>query len=156
VKVQQALFQTYEGGPFDVVVCAETLEHMVNTQEMVDRLESWCYEGGTVILTVPVGPWEAMSFHEPQKVYVRDHCHHFTYWDLIDLFGKKKGVKVDIAVSGVTDHGELLGNWIVSWTVERKRPTGQVDYDRKMLITRPYQSISACMIVKNEEDHILA
>jgi len=146
--------QDFEG-QFDVVVCAELLEHVKDTQGLVAQLERLCKPGGRIILTVPVGPWEAESFHELQKARIREHVHHFDFEDLRCLFGAKKKYNIDMSHTLVGARGDLLGNWLVFYTNDPKKPTGEVNYERKALTTRPYQRISACMIVKDEEEWIL-
>jgi len=145
---------------YDVVTCCETLEHIIETEGFVDQLERVCKPGGKIILTVPYGPWEAISFHEERKAYIREHVHHFIARDLYDLFGEKKKFGFEFmtgAGSGnVSPHGgELCGNWTVVWVNDPKRGIGEIDYEHKVKTCRPYQKIACSVIVKNEEDNIL-
>jgi len=39
--------------PFDVVVCADVLEHLPRPEELLARMRSWLREGGTLLVSLP-------------------------------------------------------------------------------------------------------
>lgn len=136
--------------PFDVVVAAEILEHIPQTQPFVEKLEQCVKANGFVFLTVPSGPWESYSYNRPIDQPVHFHVHHFEMRDLYELFDKKKDFTLQHIPHSVGFRGELLGWWFVNYRVTSAE-TGKVNYHRKRLTARPRQTIAACMIVKNEE-----
>src|SRR3984893_11634679 len=45
-----------EGGwdsPFDVVVCADVLEHLARPQALLERIQGWLVPGGTLLVSLP-------------------------------------------------------------------------------------------------------
>lgn len=144
---------------YDVVVCSEVLEHQVHTTSFISRLESLCAKNGTIIITVPSGPWEAMSFAKPASEAKNDweknrfHVHHFTERDLQEIFGRKKDFSLEFKTAGFSERGEIVGWWFVSYKKDGST-TGTVDQMRKWVTTRPYQRLAYCMIVRNEQDNL--
>ena len=146
----------YESDPFDLVTCFETLEHIIDTKGTLEHLERLCRPGGTIILTLPYGPWELDSDWQQSKKTHRYHCHHFTAQDLTDILGTRNYFDVSfLPAQQMSARGSFLGWWVVSWIKDAKRPDiGKVQYEAKWKTTRPYQFISGAMIVKDEEDWI--
>lgn len=141
-------------GTADVVFAGEILEHIEDTQASLATLEWIARDGGIVCLTLPSGPWEVISLRRDPNVTLR-HIHHFSLADIREILGHKKGLDADMVPAFTTDRGELVGNWIVSWTVDKQNTTfGKVNLQRKVITTRPYENIAVCMIAKNEEDNI--
>jgi glycosyltransferase involved in cell wall biosynthesis/SAM-dependent methyltransferase len=143
-----------EGRVFDVVIAAEVLEHTIDYWTLVDACEAHCRPGGTVVFTVPSGPWEAGSYHVPAGQLERYHVHHFELRDLEEVFGQKHGKQVHYAPASLSTWGDLLGWWFVVYEHRPGRKTGRVDYRRKHLTTVPYEAIAACLIAKNEENDV--
>lgn len=136
----------------DCIFAGEWLEHQVDIYGALEKLEAWVKPDGLVVLTIPSGPWEALSYREPGKI-TRDHVSHFEFRDIEELFSGKnfKMEYVPVAISSID--GALLGNWVI-WYQADHQPYGRIDYLRKFRTMRPYQSISACIIAKNEEDNM--
>jgi hypothetical protein len=137
---------------FDMIFAGEILEHQQEIRPFLDKLFSLLTPEGIVVFTVPSGPWESLSFGQtftPDGREIRFHMSHFELADLMDLFGQK-GHSLSISPKDYA----LLGNWIVCVANDGK-PLGDIDYARKFFTTRPYQSLAAVAIVKDEEAHIL-
>jgi len=138
---------------YDVIFAGEWLEHVVDTAGALRRIQRLCKVGGTVVLTLPNGPWA--HFDLSKYVYNNGgHVHYFDMQDIQDLFGMQPDLTVEFQQDHVTPKGDLVGNWIISWTNNGK-PCGLPDYDRKFLMQVPYQSLSCCMIAKNEAENML-
>lgn len=137
-------------GQFDLVIAAEILEHVINPSELADELEAYCKVGGQVITTTPSGPWEASTYDtHPYRM----HIHHLEETDLIDLFGNKPGFETLYIPVEQTQKGEALGCFATRWKVEENQPpSGEIDYQRKINIQSPRQTLSVCMIVKTDGD----
>ena len=41
------------GAPFDVVVCADVLEHLPRPEELLERIRTWLVPGGTLLVSLP-------------------------------------------------------------------------------------------------------
>lgn len=136
----------------DCIFAGEWLEHQLDINSALVRLERWVKPGGLVVITIPNGPWEAISYKKDPLV--RHHVSHFEFRDIEEIF-RDKDFKMEYFPMGVSPiDNSLLGNWVISWKVDHK-PFGTIDYRRKFATIRPYQYISACMIVKDEEDNLL-
>lgn len=140
---------------YDVGIAAEILEHIPDYWTLIDRLESRVRNGGTIILTIPSGPWESYSFDVPIEDHRRYHVHHFELRDLQDVFGQKLNLTIEYRFAQFGARGDQLGWWFVRYRNAPTRPTGRVNYQRKILTAKPRQTIAACLIVKNEEQNIV-
>ena len=136
----------------DIVIFGEILEHIENTQEFLQMLMKLAHKDTLFYFTTPSGPWEKMVKNNPDI----NHVHHFELNDLKQIF---KNVDLNIAKANINvrgRRGEVCDNWLF-WFAASKDDViefGEVDYQDKWLKTRPYKSISTCMIVKNEEDNL--
>lgn len=152
--------QIHTGLEFDVVICSEVLEHQVDYMAFLEALEKLAVKDGLIILTVPSGPWEPMSFTKPREQFQNDydknraHVHHFESRDLEEIFDKKKDLRISYKAGMQSARGEQCGWWYVSWR-KSGAPFGKVDYERKFQTTRPYQKLAYCMIVRNEEQWLV-
>ncbi len=140
-------------GPFDAIFLGEILEHVKDPYEFIGKAEELLEEGGKVFITLPRGAWEHMSHEKNEKLDTIYHVHHFDWWDIQNMFANKKDFDLieywDGKSRGYCD--EFVGNWLISYTKEGAPRIGPRDLERKLLTTRPYQSISACIIAK---DHL--
>ena len=132
---------------FDVIVAGEVLEHVIDPWKLLDDLRACLKPGGCLIITTPYGRWE----HSGTEAFRtgREHMFHFERADIEDIC---KGHDVDIAYApaGHDSSGEGLGSWI--WAVWPKdAPFGRPDYERKLRLYAPRETISLCMIVKDAE-----
>lgn len=132
---------------FDVIIAGEVLEHVIDPWKLLDDLRACLNPGGCLIVTTPYGRWE----HSGTEAFRtgREHMFHFERADIEDVC---KGHDVDIAYApaGHDSSGEGLGSWI--WAVWPKAaPFGRPDYERKLRLYAPRETISLCMIVKDGE-----
>ena len=139
----------------DGLFCGEFLEHIPEPEAFVDYLESLVKPGGKIWLTLPRGAWEWLSREDNKRNDVYFHVNHFTKHDVVKMFSQKKDFKINVLDMGNGFCGEFIGNYLIEYSIplegELNPPTPKRDFDRKLFWTRPYQSISACMIVKNAE-----
>jgi glycosyltransferase involved in cell wall biosynthesis/2-polyprenyl-3-methyl-5-hydroxy-6-metoxy-1,4-benzoquinol methylase len=151
--VQNASFvQMFDGvlgtlDKFDVIIAGEVLEHVIDPWKLLDDMRACLKPGGCLIITTPYGRWE----HSGTEAFRtgREHMFHFERADIEDIC---KGHNVDIAYApaGHDSSGEGLGSWIWAiWPTEK--PFGRPDYERKLRLYAPRETISLCMIVKDGE-----
>ena len=107
-------------------------------------------KGGTIVMTVG-GP--GLGAHRLRGGKPRTMRWEFDHHDLRDLFGDRKGVQHFVlggnAISAVDDTP-------LSWQLFRWRPSDggaskPIDLDRRAALTVPQQTVSVCMIARNEE-----
>ena len=133
---------------FDLIILAEILEHVEDPIALVKYLhDKHLANDGLIVITVPYGPWEAIGYRDNPGW--RAHIHHFERQDLFEMFGEKKDYRI-----ASLPHGNDLGHFVVRF---RKSPAefGKIDYSRKMKMLAPRETVSLCMIVKDEADSIL-
>lgn len=155
-KLQNAKFVKVEcpadvPGWFDLVIAAEVIEHVDNPRMYVDGLAEFLNKGGRMVITVPLGPWEAQGYR--QHNFWRAHLHHFERQDLADMLGHFPDYNVVVAPCGQSKFHSPLGSYIVSFSKPRDaaRP---INYARKISETMPDQTITLCMIVKDASQDI--
>jgi glycosyltransferase involved in cell wall biosynthesis/2-polyprenyl-3-methyl-5-hydroxy-6-metoxy-1,4-benzoquinol methylase len=134
----------------DIVIVGELLEHIEDTQQFLNFLMNLA-DDTIFYFTVPHGPWEAIS-----KSTDIHHVHHFEKKDIETIF---KNTNITIAKNTNIVHGlrqEPCSHWMF-WFKASKSDNivfEHVDYQDKFIKTRPYKSVSVCLITKNEEDNI--
>jgi glycosyltransferase involved in cell wall biosynthesis/2-polyprenyl-3-methyl-5-hydroxy-6-metoxy-1,4-benzoquinol methylase len=136
------------GGPFDLVVCNEVLEHVMDPYGLIRKLEAACSQGGTIFITTPFGPWESESY---KTFPYRCHIRHFEMNDLLEVFGEKENLQVFYRQTGTSKEGIPLGHSYVIYTNNPDRKTGTVNYERKLAYQAPRETLSVCMIAYNAE-----
>ena len=144
--------QAGEVEPFDSVFAGEIVEHILDTKKFMERLTSIVKEDGNIVITVPSGCWRPMvGFQSKER---GGHVRHFTMTDIESIWGQQKDYSLMFVSAGFNYAQEIIGNWVITFRKDSTRPFGEHDYDHKFLVTRPHQSLSLAMIVKNEEDNI--
>lgn len=143
-----------ELGKFDLVFCGEVIEHMVDTQNFLQRIKNVLRHDGYAVFTCPQGCWKPIvgPDHETNP-HTRGHVHCFDMGDLNDIFGNQEDYNLLYHPAGVNYAGELVGNWIFSFQ-NSPAPFGEVDYQRKFLTTRPWPKLSVAMITRDNEDDL--
>lgn len=140
---------------YDAIFAGEILEHQLDPTAFIDGLEARVRNGGRVILSVPSGPWESLSYGTtPSLATVRHHIQDFKYRDLRELFGAKEDLKLEFMLHQVTPRNEIIGWWVVSYTKRPNHATGTLNYRRRWMTERPFQRIALCMIVKDAANDI--
>ena len=148
-KIENTLFATtneeyWQKIKYDVIIAGEVLEHVVDYQALIKKLKGSLTPDGYIIITTPYGPWEAIGYDE--HVGWRAHLHHFERADLDEVFGKQKEFKL-LAIPSSRE----LGHYIVQFK-NSSIPIDDINYNRKLASQSPKESVSLCIIAKNEED----
>ena len=128
---------------YDMLHLGEVLEHQPCPKTFLDKLHKHLKHEAKVIITVPIGIWQDVR---------HAHLWNFERQDLEEIFGKQKGFSVQ-CVSGPQNmqQSDNLGWWIISYT-KTNVPLGYVNLNRKAAIQAPRETVTVCMIAKNEED----
>lgn len=133
---------------YDVIIAAEVIEHIAKPKKVIDSLIDNLFTGGTMIISVPYGPWEAAGYEEHKGW--RAHIHHLERQDLKEMFGHFD----DYKCLALPYRGNL-GHYVLTFTKpEDGRKCGEIDYRRKLEQQSPTQTLSVCMIAVNAEDDI--
>lgn len=145
VQMFEGVLGTFE--KFDVIIAGEVLEHVIDPWKLLADLKGALKPGGCLIITTPYGRWE----HSGTEAFRtgREHMFHFERADIEDIC---KGHDVDIAYApaGHDSSGQAMGSYI--WAVwPSDKPFGRPDYERKLRLYAPRETISLCMIVKDGE-----
>jgi 2-polyprenyl-3-methyl-5-hydroxy-6-metoxy-1,4-benzoquinol methylase/glycosyltransferase involved in cell wall biosynthesis len=136
-------------GGYDLVICNEVLEHVLDPYELMERLEKACKPGGTIFITTPYGPWEYMSY---KTFPYRCHIRHYEMSDLLDMFGEKEGMQLFYKGTTVDNKNRPVGHHYTIYLNNPTIPTGKVNLERKLAWQSPNQTLSVCMIAYNAED----
>lgn len=136
---------------FDAIIVAEVLEHVEAPWEMIDQLASHLNDGGKIITTTPIGPWEAIGYEEHWPW--RAHVHHLEREDLYELYGMHPNFKMTVAASGHDTNGDCLGSYVCVFD-KPTTPSGRIDYDRKLRTLAPTQTLAVCIIAKDAENSL--
>jgi 2-polyprenyl-3-methyl-5-hydroxy-6-metoxy-1,4-benzoquinol methylase len=109
---------------YDVVFAGEVLEHCWDWQATVAAWEAACKPGGRVVVTTPLGPWEAC---DPQRCHVM----HWETADIIEAFGMKPGFGLT-SITRRDGPGAMPFGWSVySWVADGER-CGVINWQRKL------------------------
>lgn len=128
---------------FDMLLASEVLEHLVDPFEALERLEHWVKPGGTVLITVPYGPSEFGTWN---WWHFRNHLWEFEPQDLRDIFGGKPELSIASQVIGRNElTGDPVGFSVVTYRADQK-PLGRIDWERKLRVQRPRETVSVSMI----------
>lgn len=148
----KAAARLYGAVAFDGLFCGEFVEHVGNCTLLIDSLEAVLAYGATVVYTCPQGACAELL---PRNIPLRrGHVHRFHYDDLFAVWGPKLNAYIDYLAGGVTERGNTLGNWIITYTVAPDRPAGQRPYAQRIRRTRPMPKLSVGMIVKDAENDL--
>lgn len=156
-----------EPGSYDLVFCGEFLEHSETPWKTIEALEALAAPGAWMVYTTPSGPfWEYMqALSLNPKLHVRSHRFHFESRDWFEMVGSRTDFEPLYMPVQNSPRGTQMGHWLIRYRVSSQcdeqgnwipdAPVGIPDFDRKMRHTRPRQTLSVCMITRNEEGTIL-
>jgi 2-polyprenyl-3-methyl-5-hydroxy-6-metoxy-1,4-benzoquinol methylase/glycosyltransferase involved in cell wall biosynthesis len=135
------------GERFDIIIAGEVLEHVRDPWKLLEELRSVLKPDGCIILTTPTGRWEhsgTVAFRTG-----REHMFHFERADIQDICAGHR-VEIACAPASTDRSGEAMGSWVWAlWPSEK--PFWYPDYERKLRLYAPRETISACLIVKDGE-----
>lgn len=131
------------GIDYDVIVCSEVLEHVINWQDELLKLEMRAKPGAMVIITVPMGPWE---FCGPNWYGKRAHIREFTLTDIRTAFKGKPSLDIQASTEKLHEvTGEPCGFYLITYLADQKRCL-PFDFDTKIKTQAPRQSLSVNII----------
>ncbi len=144
---------------YDVVVAQEVIEHVEDPAATLAALEARVKDDGYVYITVPFGPWEYSDY---RRYPFRAHLWEFDLHDLYDLLEVAKGKEAKIHIYALSygqspETDDPLGWWVVQYRVtpETRGKTGVIDWERKLTLQRPRQTVSAAIIAgPNSEENL--
>jgi 2-polyprenyl-3-methyl-5-hydroxy-6-metoxy-1,4-benzoquinol methylase/glycosyltransferase involved in cell wall biosynthesis len=148
VRIVEGSFSDIKG-IFDVIVCGEFLEHCPDYKEVIETLESHLAPDGVMVFTMPYGPFAELLERGKPKATHRGHVLHWEWGDIQAVFGKKKRYNPRALQTGQTKRGNQVGSWIVVYRKSTDAETGEIDFQKKIRITRPFEKLSFCMIARN-------
>lgn len=143
-------YEEVEARKFDLVVAMEVLEHLPNSEEVAKKLERHCKSNGFMAFTVPTGHRERDELITKGVPPV--HVRSFDLHDLRDMFGKKN----DFHVTAFSDFQELpldrtFAGWFMATYRKDENPIGEIDWERKLFLQNPRETLAVCMIVHNAD-----
>lgn len=134
---------------FDGLFVGEFVEHVAGYRALIDGLERVLRDGAKVVYTCPHG---ACAELVPRWMPLhRGHVHRFHHDDLKAVWGPKLDFAADYFAGGLTERGNPIGNWIVSYTMAPNRPAGARPLEARIQRTRPLQKLSVGVITKDAE-----
>ncbi len=134
-------------GQFDIIIAGEVLEHVIDPWGLLEQFRLALKPGGCLIITTPQGRWE----HSGTEAFRtgREHMFHFERADIEDIC-RRHTREIAYAPASHDRSGEALGSWV--WAVwPGETPFAKPDYERKLRLYAPRETISLCMIVKDAE-----
>ena len=143
----------------DIIFVGELLEHLVDYKKMLEEINACLNKGGLVVFSTPSGPWSWIELKENKKTYHNDfHLQHYELLDLLTIFKDHRQENKFFAVSPPTQmfnyRGDACGHFVFGYYNNSEQPFYEFDTGEKAIKTRPYVSISTCMIVRNEENNL--
>ena len=128
---------------YDILFLGEILEHQPKPEEFMNEFDKVLKKDSLVVITVPFGLWEDER-----------HAHLWNYerQDLSQMFKDKKDLKISMVSGGINQNKQqTVGWWVVTYK-QNSKTVNPINMERKLLIQSPRETVSVCMIVKNEEN----
>ena len=142
---------------FDIIMCGEFLEHHDDYKSVIEYMEARLAPEGYIIWSVPHGALHEhllatsgsvrMGNGRLVELEIRGHKIHWDYSTIHEVFGEKPNFIASHLCHPPTPRGCRTGCFVIR---HQQGVTGEVNWDRKIKTMRPYQSLSVCMIAKNE------
>lgn len=127
----------------------EELDEEGSPTEFVDKVEAKLNEGTLLSFSTLTGEWDLT------KKQPKGQVHNFEKRDLLDLFEDKQYVLVELIRETLHPKGRgTLGHYFTSYVKNSTKKTGTIDFERKLTIQVPRETLSVCMITENSEDMI--
>lgn len=139
---------------FDAVIMSEILEHVEEPWELAHNVEKLVKLGAPVIITVPFGAWEPMTFNQPGKWGHRAHIWSIDRNTINEMFGPNIASSVTDIVFGHSEDMRPLGNHAF-WYAASHKPINPINAKTKAIRHRERHTIAAAMIAYNNEDTII-
>jgi glycosyltransferase involved in cell wall biosynthesis len=133
-------------GQYDLILACEVLEHMKDPKGAIESMMEHLTEGGRMLISVPYGPWEANGYYVPENMGWRAHIHHLERQDLFDMFGHFPNYRI-----ASIPFMQLQGHYLVTFDKSDDK-VGEINYERKLNMQAPRETLSLCMIVKDAEN----
>lgn len=132
---------------FDLVFLGDFLDVTASVDELVATVldaQRLLKDEGYLAFTVRFGSVDV-------GVAPTDRSWNFSLQDFRDMFRKNKSFNGMVTVEDISSHGDACGHWCC---ILQAGEVVSPDISRRTLVTRPYQSIGAAIIVKDAENDI--
>lgn len=139
---------------FDAVIVSEVLEHCIEPWHALEVSEGCSKKGGQVILSVPFGAWEPISYQTPGRWHERAHIWEVDRAMLREMTGPKEGEQIVALVVGQLDDSRAYGNTLYRYLADHN-PIKIIDPMKKAMRHIPRNTAAAAVIAMNNEDTIL-
>lgn len=135
--------------PVDLLYLGNALQTQHDPQSFLQKVSKKVKSDGHILFLADVGPSAQVYKNRPAAKRIWN----FLYSDFVEIFQDNQSFKAVFVQSSKPEDYEVQGTWIVLVTPQTSY--GKINVDRRRLTTRPYRSISACMIAHNEEENIV-
>lgn len=145
-----------ELGDFDAVICSEVLEHVTEPWSLLAAVEGFCKPYGLVVITVPYGPWEPLSYEsDPTRWNERFHLWAIDRQMMIEMCGgEKPQMKTLMIGAGMSEWMRPVGNFLFTYRADHK-PTQAIDALSKAERHHSRETAAAAIIAYNNSDTIV-
>ena len=135
---------------FDCVICMEVLEHLPNSEEVARKLERHCRPNGHMVFTVPTGRRDRDDL--VTKGVPPVHVRSFDLHDLRDMFDHRKGCQI-VSFSDLKEleYDRSFAGWLMVTYQKDDKKVGEIDWDRKLSLQGPRETLAVCMITHNSD-----
>lgn len=139
----------------DAVICSEVLEHNAEPWTLATEVERMCVKGGKMIVSVPYGPWEPLSWTKSAAEFPwRNHIWNIDKQTLREMFNGKQEAQLLVAADGMDHSARALGQNCITFQADHT-PIPAIDPLEKALRHRSRQTCAAAIIAYNNENTIL-
>jgi len=133
----------------DVVFVGGYLESLLRPWEEFEWLSRIPQNDGVLVVTSKTGATSATLEDGAPRLW------SLTQEDYSEMVGTEVAARLAFVEEDISDGGDIQGSWVCVFGVEnggfKAQPLNTV---RRVEITRPYQSLAVCMIVRDGEDYL--